>query len=318
MRWWLIAAFLPLASRLNPRALDPVVLCCSLAGIAYATAIGGASAALSILFFVISLMTVVAGANLESLDGFMVGLTLGLLISVAIATAQLAGWSPVAQGSSPAGLFYSRGVFSETVAPVFVWWCARGRRGVGPAVLCAGPVLLSRVAILAAAVGLIYAAEIRLRHKVVLCLILAIAGAASLWVFGDGRLHSGFLRIAIWKMAAGQVTIRGHGVGWFAQAYPMLLTAHSDLLQAFVELGVGASIFVGLALYLWTRETGGIGERAAILSFAVEASVSFPLHMPTTAFLGCVLAGYLGRCSGDSRLNQSSGGMGYEGSARFS
>lgn len=318
MRWWLIAAFLPIASRFDPWALDPVVLCFGLVGVTYAAAISGASAALSILFLGVSLMAVVAGANLESLDGFMAGLTLGLLISVAIAAAQLAGFSPVAQGSSPAGLFYSRGVFSETVAPVFIWWCARGRRGVGPAVLLAGPVLLSRVAILAAAAGLICAAEIRLRHKAALCLILAIACVVSLWAFGEGRLHSGFLRIVIWKTALAQITLTGRGMGWFQAAYPMLLTAHSDVLQAFVELGVGAVMFVGLGIYLWTRGTGGVCERAAILSLAVEAAVSFPLHMPTTVFLGCILAGYLGRCSGDSRLNQSSGGMGYEGGARFS
>jgi hypothetical protein len=135
-RWAVLAVGLPLASRLDPRNIDPFLLGLAGMGTLWALwtliaaspnrAIGG----YELSHFLILGLAFLAGAGLKSLDGVMTGLALGIGVSATVCVAQLFGYDGVDQrmGSVPAGLFYNREMLAEFVAPVLVWTSLRRRK----------------------------------------------------------------------------------------------------------------------------------------------------------------------------------------------
>ncbi|HEV2225097.1 MAG TPA: hypothetical protein VGR84_19045, partial [Candidatus Acidoferrales bacterium] len=232
-----------------------------------------------------------AGAGEESLDGFMIGLAVGLLPSAALCLPQIIGWSPLPAGIEPSGLFYNRDILGELSAPVFVWFMLRRSwLTLIPAV----PLLLcsSRVSWVAASLGLIFALPGRVRKILGIAAMASVVAAVS--VLWSERLRTVNERLMIWKITLRHVTISGHGIGSFDAVFPMFVTAHSDVLQAVFELGIGAAFLLALGIFLCLRETDRV-VRGTFVASAVEVLVSFPLHLPANGFLVAVVAGHLAR-----------------------
>ncbi len=121
-------------------------------------------------------------------------------------------------------------------------------------------------------------------------------------------------RLFIWRDTASSLTFWGHGLGSFAAIFPYLDTthdalrqrvehAHNDFLQVVFEMGaVGGLLVVGLVATIWRTAVEvsnyrQLGPHYYVLeAFAVEACVSFPLHLPGTAFLAAFM---LGRVAAD-------------------
>jgi hypothetical protein len=170
-----VAIGVPLLLRVEPRLMDRRIGWLLLFGVAWA--IGGVWARGDVeagFWLLVLMVTFVAGAGLDTLDGIMTGMALGLAVNSGICIAQLLGWQGVEQNTVPAGLFFSREVLAELAAPVAVWgWInavktkagfgdRRNRfRSVGHLLLvCGGSLPLSlcgeRAAIFAAVCGGLY------------------------------------------------------------------------------------------------------------------------------------------------------------------
>lgn len=350
-----VAIGVPLFLRVEPRLMDQRIGWLLLFGVAWA--IGGVWARGDVeagFWLLVLTVAFVAGAGLESLDGVMTGIALGLAVSAAVCVAQLLGWRGVEQHTVPAGLFFSREVLAELAAPVALWgwlyvrqklvadnrysWDTNGSLGVGvffilmpaatlPLILCG-----ERAAIFAAVAGGLYAwlagrvfrpARDRGRdgrgrafpdkmsgHERVMegyrryrrafnlglgvCVLASTLGVISLIGFGPARWATAAVRMQYWKGTAEQITLWGHGLGWFKETYPLIDVAHSDVLQMGAELGAGALFFLAIpVLCLWERR-GTDAERAILVVICIESMVSFLFAMPANGFLAAVVTGYLG------------------------
>lgn len=302
-RWWVLAIGLPLASSLDPRRMwEPAAWCLCGAVLWAAMTVYDAphphAAALETFFLVLLCLAAFAGAALDDLAPALAGMSWGIAISGVLCVFQVTGWwSPLPQSSVPAGLFYNSEVLAEVAAPLLLW-AALDRRWVLGAIL-AVPVALSgsRVALLAIAVGLVWAWKPRGRFvKAAVVIIAAFVGLAML-LANDGKIGSAITRVGFWWTALYSLTPWGRGIGWWAMSHvgPYEEFVHSDMLQAMVELGPGALLLAVLpAAALW-RGAGTIAERAAYVAICVEGLVSFPLHLPAGGFLFAMLAGFLAR-----------------------
>ena len=308
-RWVALAIGLALVSRLDPRKVEPKILCLLSLGLAWA-AVGLAwtpdrlAGMLQLFYFGTFGLAFIAAAGEADFDGIMTGFALGIGVSSTLAIPQVFGWSPVVEFNVPAGLFFNREILAELAAPVAVWAVLR-RSPLAVLPLLPLALCQSRVGVLSAALGLLYAWKARTRTKVLALSILAVAASASILWLGPGKLYSGEERMAIWRAAAAGMTLFGRGIGWFQHAHPLYDTAHSDGLQAFAEFGVGALFWLAIPALIFWRKRGSDVERAVLAAACVEAAVSFPLHTPTTGFLGAVVAGFLARARPRLFLGQS-------------
>lgn len=302
-RWWVIAVGLPLAFTLDPRNIDPKIGFCLLATLAWALAIYPSmphphAGAFEIYLLALLGLVALAGAGEDS-HLVIRGLACGVGVSAALAIPQAFGVSLVDEGWSPAGLFYNSEVLAETAAPLAVWAAWERRFTLGG--LLALPILIcgSRCAALAAGIGLLagWRAPPRLVRPLLLAGLLSI-GVISVLALGTNKAASGMTRITLWVTALQSITPTGGGLGWWAAAHPGAResVAHSDVLQAMVELGMGAAFLLAIpVMLLMRRDDDHAPERCAFVALCVEAAISFPLHAPTTAFMAFVLAGRLAR-----------------------
>ena len=313
-RWTVIAVGVPLASGFDFGAVWPPVRALMLAGLAYAAFSLSASpdrlgGALELYFLLVLCGAFVLGAELATLDDVMEGLALGIGVSSLLCVAQALGWEGVPQASVPAGLFYSRELLAEFAAPVALWAVVAKRPWL--LLLTLPPILLchSRVAVLALAVGLLFA--FRPRSKTIfaaLAVLIAVSGFAAMLALGPEKFHNAGLRLTIWGATAMAVTPFGNGLGWFHAAHPIEDYAHSDVLQAVAEMGVGSAFFLAVMPLAFWRNGSDRGVRCAFVAVCIEAFVSFPLHMPATGFLAAVCAGHLCGARRGLRLGQHHGG----------
>jgi hypothetical protein len=290
-RWAAIAVGVPLASRLDPREVEARylwLLGAPLVSIVILRCPSLDRGAQDLLFLCFLGLAFIAAAGLKSLDGVMTGLALGAGVSGVLCVAQLFGWSPVGQISVPAGLFWNSEALAEFAAPVAVWAILARSPLVLPAVL---PVLLchSRTALLASALGLLYAWEASWRAKMLAAFFVAVAASAALF----WRLPSASERIEIWQAAISGMTWLGNGLGSFAAAYPRYDTAHSDGLQMLFELGPAGVLWFLIPILLLTERRRSRGERATLVAIIVQACISFPLHQPAAGFVAAVVVGFL-------------------------
>lgn len=315
-RWAVIAVGLPLLFRLDPRALNGPMQ----AAIG-AVLLGGAASlllspdhmggTLDLFLMVLVALACIAGAEMESAERFLGGMCVGLAISAGVAALQKYGFDVrgVAQDSSPAGLFFNREVLAEIAAPLLVW--ALFSRRLWLATFALVPLLLceSRTAVAAAVITCIVGLRKYMPRGAALVLLVLVAGlcALSLLLLGPEKLSSAQQRVILWGAAVLALDWTGHGLGWFRAAYPGVEFAHSDVLQALVEIGpLGAAILVVPALAVINRG-GERAERLAFIVICIEALVSFPLHMPATALLAGVLAGRVAGSRAHVRARQSIG-----------
>jgi hypothetical protein len=303
-RWAAIAVGVPLLATLDPRAVRGSVLwaiALLLAAAAMATTwaspdpMGGY---LELMFVVMLCVTLIAGANLKTLDDVMHGVGAGLVLSSFIALFQISTPSDMGRdgmfGAAPTGLFGNSEVFAEFSALVFVWAIARPRPLIAAACLIPLMMCNSRIALFVAAVGALYAYRPASNIKTAaIAAGLIAAGVAAIFILGQGKLGSADHRLVLWLTTIASWTQFGHGLGWFQASYPQEEFAHSDALQAIAELGIMGLALLTVPIVAFTGNRGTNAERALFFAVCVEALVSFPLHVPASGFVAAIVAGYL-------------------------
>lgn len=300
LRWAVLAIGAPLVCRFDPRKIYGPILAMLACGVAWATFSTAYSPAMlngfGELFCLVILGGVfIAGANLGEIDDAFAGAAIGIGVSSVVCVAQWFGWNALPQHPGPAGLFYNREILAEFAAPVVLWGLLR-RRWALAGVTAIPPLLAeSRVAALAVAVGLLFAWRARWSVKIPVAITVGLIGVVSVIFLGLAKFDSAGQRIVLWGAAWLSMTFQGRGMGWFEAAHPFELYAHSEFLQAIVELGVGSVLFLGvLPVIIWLGH-GTRVERAIISALCVELAVSFPLHTAPTGFLVALVAGALAR-----------------------
>ena len=311
-RWAALAVGLPLVSRLDPRLVPAWARICFVSALAYAALVtawsprpwGG-----YFDLFCIALMGLAALAAAECRDRTpaMLGLGAAAAISCAIAVLQNFRMLDLFPHAGAAGLFLNSEVLAELLAPLVVWafWT---RRFVLAAML-ATPLMIgdSRIAVAAVGVGLWWGWQPRRRWiKWAALTALAIAACAAMLLL---KGQSTGTRLMLWGAAMMSMTPAGLGLGWWSAAHPFPWEdyVHSDVLQAFVEMGPAAILFLAFPAWLLWRRAGNVAEQSAFAAIVAEAFVSFPLHVPGTAFLAALLAGGL---AGDRhRVRRLDGGF---------
>lgn len=236
------------------------------------------------------------GVHQDSLRRMWIGAGLGLGLSAVIIALDYFMVLSFMPGPALGGLFVNRNFFAEAAALVLIaavaeriWWLI-------PLLLPAMLMTESRGAALSLAVAL--AVYFRQQWRVVLP--IAVIAAVAIAAFSFKVDHSASERLVIWHSTVNGLTFFGHGLGSFWSAYPQfdLRTvindtpeqAHNELLTIAFELG-----FVGvlLALAFAAALAGPIDTaRLVLIGIAVQSITQFPLHLPTTAFLGMVAAGH--------------------------
>jgi hypothetical protein len=250
---------------------------------------------LQFFFIVATVGAFLASSEADSLDDAMTGLALGIGVSSVFALLYLTGHQIVDQSTiKPAGLFYNSEVFAEFAAPAFLWAVLTRRwplllATALPVVACG-----SRVALLVVASGALYAFWPKSKLLgIALVLVLVVGSAAALVAMGLGKTDSAGLRVVIWLATLLAATPLGNGLGWFETAHPVEQFAHSDMIQAMNELGLGSIFLAAVPVLILRSNRGTNAERAVFVAICVEVAVSFPLHVPGSAFLAAIVAGYL-------------------------
>lgn len=299
-RWWVIAVGLPLVSRLDPRELDPLVLSCLVGALGWGALtlvwtphlFGGTLAWLQMLWLAAAM---IAAAGTDNAERMIAALAAGVAVSSGMVLLQVAGISLVNPVGAPVGLFWNTEVFAELAAPLWVWALFRRRWVLHSAMLVPIVVCQSRVAVIVALAGALYgwrAPRRWIKPVAVLLLLLLVVV-----IVGGFKVPTADQRLLLWGTAVRSVTLFGRGLGWWFSAHPFPFEeyAHSDVLQAFVELGWAGLFLVVLGLIVLVRmmDRGYVAERAAFVAVAIETVVSFPLHLPANGFLVAVLAGHL-------------------------
>jgi hypothetical protein len=317
-RWWAIALAVPLAFDLDPSNLRrPFAVCllaflaCAAASIIVAPDVQAAS--LDLLFLGLLVAVAFGAAGVENIDEVVSAFCWGIAASAVLCVPQAMGWSPVFQTSPPAGLFTNSEVLAEIAAPLLIWAAMKRRWPQAALMLIPLALCHSRIAVLAVAVGALYAWPARsLWAKVGIAAALLAAGAASVAVFGPDKIGSGMTRFVLWGTAVESIVPLGRGMGWWAFAHPNGLeqVVHSDVLQYAVELGAGSIFLLLVPFFVINGGSGHAAERAAFVVLCTEALVSFPLHLPASGFLVALLAGGLARERVGVRLVRSARGNG--------
>ena len=302
-RWAVIALGVPLMAEMRLKVLSSVQI---------ALVIGLTWACASLLVtpdkldgilqfgFMICLVGVMGVASQqESLDKALEAMCFAMAINLFFSPSLPFSGDLVAQGSNGySGLFYNCEVFVELCAPLAVWAIVKRYWW-----LAAGPVLPiimneSRITMFAVAFALVIALWPKsTKHRV-----MVIAGAVAAFliiVVGmtlliDFKLSSALLRLTMWLSTFYAIDPLGHGIGWYRTTHYTEEFAHSDILQAFAELGLGALPFAVIP-FVALRNRRDHAEWAAFIVICIELAVSFPLHVPASAFLAALLAGYLVR-----------------------
>lgn len=307
-RWAIIALGVPLVAQIEFK-FSPFVRFCLAFGTAWAAvsliATPDLRGGVFELFFLIVLVGVMGTASqLKSLGSALSGLCLGVGVSSLFCLSSIFGHTLVDQGSSRfAGLFYNSEVLTELAAPLFVWAVVSRRWPMAACTVLPLFINGSRISVLAAAIALVYGCRsLPWRYLASVALaggaaVLAMALSRDIWTLGSfGE------RVVFWISTAMAITPLGNGIGWYRASHLTQEFAHSDVLQAMAELGIGVACFAVIPVVIFWRDRGENAERAAFLALCVEMAISFPLHVPATAFLVALLAGYLVRDRGVVRV----------------
>ena len=311
-RWAAIAVGLPLVSTLDPRSVPAwarIVFVSALAYAAIVTAWSPRPWGGYFDIFCIALMglTALGAAGCRDRTPALLGLCAAAALSGILGILQYAGVFKAVPHSGIAGLFLNSEVLAELLAPLLVW--ALWKRRFALAALLATPLVLgdSRIAVGAVLFGLWWGWTPRHRWiKGVALAVIAVAAVAALLLV---KGQSTGMRFVLWGTAILSMTPTGLGLGWWGAAHPFPWEdyVHSDVLQAFVEMGPAAILFLAFPAWLLWRRDGNVAEQSAFAAVVAEAFVSFPLHVPATAFLAALLAGGL---AGDRhRVRRFDGGI---------
>lgn len=315
-RWWAIAIGVPLLCDLRPFSGDtklPALTAMALIWAATAVILSDYPFGGIFPFILLVLTAGVAWAANSSndLDFPLAAFGWGLAVSSVLALAQWLGWDALPFNGLPGGLFFSSEVLAETAGPIFVWALVSRRWTL--AALMAVPIILghSRVATFAAFIALIYAWRPSSRWaKPLVGVALAAACLIALTTLGDAKTNSAFTRAILWGAAVESITPLGRGLGWWASAHPFGFEefVHSDALQFLVECGLGGILFIAIPVVIFWNGIADRSHGACFVAVCIEGLLSFPLHVPSAAFVFALLAGHLARERGRVLLSECEGG----------
>ena len=317
-RWWAIAAGLPLLFGLGRWEGETRIGMLALAGMAWgavACALSEAPLTTLVPLYLTGLLIVAAGVGSTQRDfsPVMVGFAAGAAMSSAVAVAQIAGWSAIPMvGAAPGGLFYNSEVLAEFAAPLLVWAIVARRWGFVVALAVPLALCQSRIAVLAVAVGLLWAWKPAWRlAKPLVIVALTVAAIAAIMLLGPEKFDSAWHRLVLWGAALHSLTPLGSGLGWWASAHPFAYEefVHSDALQWLVEIGPGALFFIAVPVLIFWRRIADRALGGCFAALCFEALVSFPLQVPATGFLFAVLAGHLARPGSGLRFAEHESGV---------
>ena len=243
------------------------------------------------------------GYTLKNLKNVVIGLSVGLSVSAIIAIFQYFGYSVVFQATpKPSGLFVNQNVFSEITGMILLllviykmWWFL-------PTTV-PGLLVSSRATVIG--LGFTFVIWVWSKSKSFAILIILMALLAFILITDFEHFDSVYERFDIWQDTISGFTLFGHGVGSFIYDYPTyaihhdIMTtrpfeAHNDILQLIFEFGIGAIpliLMVGILL-----KTNDI-HKYPLIFFVIVGQLGFPLHMPVTAFMAAIVAGYLAKYS---------------------
>lgn len=245
------------------------------------------------------------GANLPSLRPVLIGLGLGFAVNSGFSIAQEFGWEGVSQAVVPGGLFSNHNLLAYAAAPVLVGlllerlWLLAALTAPSVFVIgsfgttARGPLVVLAVA----AAGWLWT-----RHRLASALLVFVMIDCLIWSLLFGGHGDQSQRLAIWADTSDGLTWVGRGAGSFYYAFPEHAArystlfsrpaqAHNDYLQLLFELGPIGLLLAGT--FALTLIGEACTERTVLLCIAMEAAIDFPLHLPTTAFLGSLAAGCL-------------------------
>lgn len=296
-RWIVIAVGLPLVCSLDPRNVPPGIrgVLLFLFGLAVISTTFSSPDPLTgyyeLIFVFLLCVAFIAGAGMVSIDDVMTGLGAGLGVSSYIVLMALNDND--GRGSEDlAALFFNKEVLAEFAALVFVWAVARPNYFVAATSII--PVLFcgSRIAVLVAAIGILYAYRPASKWKMAgIITAIALAAMLAVFAFGPGKMVSAEHRLTLWIAVTMAWTQFGHGLGWFLTYYPLEQFAHSDAIQMVAELGIGAFVVLFIPYYAFRNGGGNRAERATLFAACIQVCVSFPLHFPASGFVVAVVAG---------------------------
>lgn len=244
------------------------------------------------------------GQNLkeEQLTAIFKGLALGLGLASIIAVLQYFKYNTgiYTLGNSSAGLFINPNIYSELSAIILIslvvlklWWWI-------PVTLPGLILVQSRTAYIALAVGLfIWAWKFNRQLALILLCLVGSFGGYLYW--GSFSLTSITERFDIWKDTIQGFKFFGNGVGSYEILFPYYAThidteiarprfAHNDLLNIVFEFGIASILFL---MVLFNAFKNRKSEVVILISVCVVSLFTYPMHIPTPAFIGFLVAGYL-------------------------
>jgi hypothetical protein len=237
-----------------------------------------------------------------------IGIGLGVAVNSAAAVAQgFWEWGGIPQITPGSGLYFNRNMASEAAAMALalvvgyrIWWLVPG---ILPTLA-----LGSRMPVVA--LGVAGALAIWRHSKiyaVVTVLVPVTMALAWLQSHGDtiaaGALDTLSQRIGTWYDGAHGFRILGQGLGSWMINFPLYQAhsnalelrwenAHNDTVQLLFELGIGGAFLVAAFVIRMANAERGPAFYALVV-FAVEGCVGFPLYQPVTGGLAVLLAGFL-------------------------
>lgn len=298
-RWALLAVLVPLCLLLAPRSDRTgwfwAWIAAAMIGIAAFSLswtpdfLGGIDELVHLAIIVLAFWL---GANVSNISAMWRGTCWGVAISAAFVFLQLAGYDGVQQAVSPAGLFMNKNVAGEAAMVTLIvavsrrWW-------VFAAISAAMSLATGSRAVLGALV-LILAYWIAPRAPRLAGVLGALVVAAVVIAF-SGAVPSAGVRLDIWAAALASASPWGNGIGSFAADFPLAMFAHSEPLHAIYELGLPWTFAAAVlfAVSVWRRDASVEGEQSVVVAVGAVSLLSFPLHMPFTAFAVAVATGHV-------------------------
>lgn len=242
-------------------------------------------------------------SSLNSIKWIIVGLSIGLLPSDLLAFIKYF-WNydfVFALQGNVAGLFVNKNIFCEVSALLFVILVVYKLYWYIPFTLPGIIFVQSRGALLGLFVGMsIWLFKVNRTSFYIFCIVAVTLAGLNIEKFSTVSVIE---RFDLWGDTINGLTFKGNGVGSFEILYPYYATyidtslsrprfAHNDLLQLIFEFGIG-SIFVLIAIYKLIKKNNV--ENIILYSLGTMAMFSYPLHIPVTAFIGFLVAGYINR-----------------------
>lgn len=241
------------------------------------------------------------GYNLKDIRPIFKGLGVGLGICSIVAIAQYFGFRGIfTLNDMVASLFINPNIYSELSALLLIsfvvfklWWFI-------PTALPGLILVHSRTALLALGLGMLVAIW-RMNKKLAVITLIIVMAASLYFYWGQFQTTSITERFALWSDTIKGFTLFGHGVGSYETMFPYYATeinteiarpkfAHNDILNLIFEFGIGSILILMVLFNVLNHKRK---EAIIVWSVMVVSTFTFPFHIPATAFVALLVAGFI-------------------------